>query len=112
MRKQAIEDKQLAITEKNMERFVGQTADVLIEEYFSEEAQNGSAAGNAEDVFYDENGQANTVNKENLWLGRLYSQAPEIDGAAVILTDKNLRAGTFAKCKITARCGFDLEVRI
>ena len=113
MRKQAIEEKQLSITEKNMDRFVGQTADVLIEEYFSEDAQNNSAAENAgNDIIYDENGQASAVYRENLWLGRLYCQAPEIDGAAVILTDKNLRAGIFAKCRITARCGFDLEVHV
>jgi len=112
MRKQAIEEKQIIITEKNMDRFVGKTGDVLIEEYFSEDAQNGSANNEENGIIYDENGQANAEYKENLWLGRLYCQAPEIDGAAVILTEKNLQAGTLVKCKITARCGFDLEVRI
>jgi hypothetical protein len=52
---------------------------------------------------------------ENFWLGRLYCQAPDIDGAAVIAagseTDsKNLKVGTFAPCKVIARRGFDLTV--
>ena len=93
-RKQIIEERQIPITEKNMDRFTGLTLDVLIEEQFISESNK---------------------NEENLWLGRLYCQAPEIDGAAVILSEKDekdLQPGTLTQCKVIARRGFDLEVRV
>ena len=93
-RKQIIEERQIPITEKNMERFTGLALDVLIEEQFISESDK---------------------NEENLWLGRLYCQAPEIDGAAVIISEKdatNLHPGTLTPCKVIARRGFDLEVRV
>jgi ribosomal protein S12 methylthiotransferase len=97
-RKQIIEERQIPITEKNMERFVSQNLDILIEE------QIDSAA------------EADSENGENFLLGRLYCQAPDIDGAAVIVkseTDKvNPQIGTFVKCKVISRRGFDLEVRV
>ncbi|MCL2765942.1 MAG: hypothetical protein FWD40_11805 [Treponema sp.] len=82
----------LSITEKNMDRFAGETLDVLVEERIAANAEADS----------------------DLWLGRLYWQAPDIDGAAVIVCNsgEKLIAGTFAKCKVTARRGFDLEVRV
>jgi ribosomal protein S12 methylthiotransferase len=92
MRKQIIEDRQMPITEKNMDRFTGQTLEILIEE------QIDSAAG-----------------EENFWLGRLYCQAPDIDGAAVIAgetTGISPQLGNFFSCKVIARRGFDLEVRL
>jgi len=93
-RKQTIEERQIPITEKNMERFAGLNLDVLIEEQFISESDK---------------------NEENLWLGRLYCQAPEIDGAAVIISEKeafDLKPGTLTPCKVIARRGFDLEVRV
>ncbi|MCL2244450.1 MAG: 30S ribosomal protein S12 methylthiotransferase RimO [Treponema sp.] len=91
-RKKIIEERQIPITERKMERFTGLTMDVLTEEKIS-------AAG-AEDIF----------------LGRLYCQAPDIDGSAVIINGnkdgKILHTGTLVPCKITARNGFDLEVQI
>jgi ribosomal protein S12 methylthiotransferase len=93
-RKQTIEERQIPITEKNMERFIGQTLEVLIEERIDSAAEDG----------------------ENFWLGRLYCQAPEVDGAAVIVGGdtggKFPQIGKFAKCKVIARRGFDLEVRL
>jgi len=85
MRKQTIEEQQVSITEKSMDRFTGKTLDVLIEEQI-----------------------------DNFWLGRLYCQAPEIDGAAVIISSegKNVKPGDLTKCKIIARRGFDLEVTV
>ena len=92
-RKELIEEKQIPIMEKNMERFEGQNLSVLIEEQVDE--------------FY---------------LGRLYCQAPDIDGAAVIVGSgagandngetegKKLQLGTLVPCKVIARRGFDLEV--
>ena len=86
-RKQMIEERQIQITEKNMDRFTDQTFDVLVEEQI-----------------------------DNFYLGRLYCQAPDIDGAAVIVsggeTENALQLGTLVPCKITARRGFDLEVRV
>ena len=87
-RKQIIEERQIQITEKNMERFIGLTQEVLIEEQI--------AAADSGD--------------EEFWLGRLYCQAPDIDGAAVITSSRDaLQIGTFTKCKVIARRGFDLE---
>jgi len=90
-RKQIIEERQIPITEKNINRFSGQTLEVLVEEKIE-----------ADD-------------SETIWLGRLYCHAPEIDGAAVIFNEgskKNPQTGTFAKCKAAARRGFDLEVHL
>jgi ribosomal protein S12 methylthiotransferase len=95
-RKRIVEERQTAITEKNMERFTGQTLDVLIEEQFA------SAGTDAE----------TGAGGETLCLGRVYCQAPEVDGAAVITSTAILRPGTLVPGKIIARRGFDLEVRV
>ena len=86
MRKKIIEERQIPITEKNMERFTGQKLTVLIEEQI-----------------------------DDFWLGRLYCQAPDIDGAAVIsgsMEQPELQSGMFVPCKVIARRGFDLEVSV
>jgi len=84
LRKQTIEEKQIPITEKNMERFAGSEQLVLIEEQI-----------------------------DDFWLGRLYCQAPDIDGATVITGSKvSLQTGSFVKCRILARRGFDLEAQV
>jgi len=93
-RKQIIEERQALITEKNMERFTGNIFDVLIEERI--EADPTKTAEES----------------ESFWLGRLFCQAPDIDGAVVIVSDENdenIHAGAFTKCKIIARRGIDLE---
>ncbi|MDR1839715.1 MAG: 30S ribosomal protein S12 methylthiotransferase RimO [Treponema sp.] len=97
-RKQMIEERQIPITEKNMDRFIGQTLEVLIEERID----------------------SAVAEYEIFWLGRLYCQAPDIDGAAVIaghqpagLEDgKSPQLGKLAKCRVIARRGFDLEVKL
>jgi ribosomal protein S12 methylthiotransferase len=73
-----------------MDRFKGQTLEVLIEERI--DGEDG----------------------ENFLLGRLYCQAPEIDGAAVIADadGKSAQIGKFSKCKVIARRGIDLEVKL
>jgi len=92
-RKQIIEERQIPITEKNMERFTGQTLEVLIEERIDSGADG-----------------------ENFWLGRLYCQSPEIDGAAVIVGGETIgtspKLGNLVPCRVIARRGFDLEVRL
>jgi ribosomal protein S12 methylthiotransferase len=94
-RKQLVEERQIPVTEKNMERFAGKTMDVLIEEHIGSE----------------------DADEEDFWLGRFYCHAPEIDGAAVIANDSNtnrkdLYTGNILPCKVIARRGFDLEVEI
>jgi ribosomal protein S12 methylthiotransferase len=85
MRKKLIEERQIRITENNMDRFVNTTLDVLIEEQIDEEFA----------------------------LGRLYCQAPEIDGAAVITgNEANEKMGSLVSCKVLTRRGFDLEVKL
>jgi ribosomal protein S12 methylthiotransferase len=84
-RKRIIEDRQISISEKNMDRFVSREFDVLAEEAVDEE--------------------------EGLYLGRLYCQAPEVDGAAVISSDQPLAPGTFVRGKVIGRAGFDLRIQ-
>ncbi|WP_461246686.1 30S ribosomal protein S12 methylthiotransferase RimO [Treponema sp. R6D11] len=95
-RKQIIEERQIPITEKNMDRFVGEILEVLIEERI------------------EANTKAGGEDAESFLLGRTYCQAPDIDGAAVIVKSKasevNPQLGVFVKCKVIARRGFDLEV--
>jgi len=99
-RKQIIEERQIPITEKNMDRFVSQNLDVLVEEKIAAGITNADS-DSSED-------------SETLWLGRLYCQAPDIDGAAVIVKSEksklNPQLGNFIKCKVVSRRGFDLEV--
>ncbi|MDR0785778.1 MAG: 30S ribosomal protein S12 methylthiotransferase RimO [Treponema sp.] len=83
-RKALVEEKQIAITERRLERFVGREFDVLVEEAIDEE----------------------------LYLGRMFAQAPEVDGAVVVHADAALKLGSFVRCKITARAGFDLTAEI
>jgi ribosomal protein S12 methylthiotransferase len=96
-RKQTIEERQIPITEKNMERFTGETLEVLIEEEIAGSKESGTDG-------------------ENFWLGRLYCQAPEIDGAAVLAESgtggKIPQVGNLVPCKVIARRGFDLEIRV
>ncbi|MDR2964300.1 MAG: 30S ribosomal protein S12 methylthiotransferase RimO [Treponema sp.] len=91
-RKQKIEERQVPITEKNMDRFTGQKRVILIEEHIE--------GGKDSETFY---------------LGRLYCHAPEIDGSAVMVgTDINgtkPQLGTLVPCRVIARRGFDLEVK-
>jgi ribosomal protein S12 methylthiotransferase len=85
-RKNLVEERQVSITEKNMDRFTGKEYEALVEEKIEGE--------------------------ENLYLGRLYCQAPEVDGAAVIHGGEGrpLEPGALVKCKVFARRGFDLQV--
>jgi ribosomal protein S12 methylthiotransferase len=84
-RKRIAEERQIPISEKRMDRFVGREFDALAEEAVDEE--------------------------EGLYLGRLYCQAPEVDGAAVIDSDRNLVPGTFVRGTVAGRAGFDLRIQ-
>jgi ribosomal protein S12 methylthiotransferase len=85
-RKRLVEERQIPITEKNMDRFTGADCTALVEEKIEGE--------------------------EGLYLGRLPCQAPEVDGAAVIRCgdERPLEPGTFVKGRVFARTGFDLQV--
>ncbi|MDR0474295.1 MAG: 30S ribosomal protein S12 methylthiotransferase RimO [Treponema sp.] len=83
-RKKILEERQIAITEKKMDRFVNKEFKVLVEEKIEGE--------------------------ESIWLGRLYCHAPDIDGSAVIRSRRELVPGGFAIGRVFARAGFDLEV--
>ena len=90
-RKRLVEECQLSISEKRMERFIGRTFDVLVEEKF--DTQDHSAG------------------ETDLYLGRLPCQAPEVDGSTVIFTSTPLKTGTIIPCRIVARAEIDLEAQ-
>jgi ribosomal protein S12 methylthiotransferase len=85
-RKNIIEERQISITEERMNRFVGRSFAVLVEEAVDKE--------------------------EGLYLGRLSCQAPEVDGVAVISANRELRMGDFVQGRVFTRSGFDLEVSV
>ncbi|MEA4860525.1 Ribosomal protein S12 methylthiotransferase RimO [bioreactor metagenome] len=72
---------QAPITEANLARFVGTHHDVLIEEL---------------------------VEGEDLAIGRMYAQAPEVDGLTVVM-GRDLKAGQVVRCGIRAVKGLDFE---
>ncbi|MCL2373864.1 MAG: 30S ribosomal protein S12 methylthiotransferase RimO [Treponema sp.] len=94
-RKRLLEENQISITEKQMERFIGRTFDVLVEENF-EPPEGDPALASGE---------------ETLYLGRLPCQAPEVDGSAVITSPKPLERGALVSCRVVARAGFDLRAQ-
>ena len=105
-RKRIIEERQVPITEKQMDRFVGRAFDVLVEEKFEAIGGQSSAPAKKSSRNDEEGG------KSSLYLGRLPFQAPEVDGTAVIFSSKPLKLGAKVPCKITARAGFDLKVLV
>ncbi len=80
-RKHELEALQMQITESNLDRWIGREVDVLIEEIIPE---------------------------EDLAIGRGFMQAPEVDGAIVVLSSK-FPPGDMVSCRITRRNGIDLE---
>ncbi|MDR1948687.1 MAG: 30S ribosomal protein S12 methylthiotransferase RimO [Spirochaetaceae bacterium] len=95
-RKRIVEERQIPITQGRMDRFIGRTMEVLVEEPIR------AALGEGE--------KAEAGAGDSLYLGRLFCQAPEVDGAAVISSSRVLQPGTFIRGKVFARAGFDLEV--
>jgi len=117
-RQRLVEERQIPITERQMDRFVGRVFEVLAEEKFdapvSCDAENSKraakgAAGSAK-VFPPAGEESS--GESALYLGRLPCQAPEIDGAAVIFSSRPLELGAMVPCRVTARAGFDLSVRV
>lgn len=75
---QAVQEK---ITSENLQQFVGNVYEVLIEE---------------------------KIEGEDLSIGRIYSQAPEVDGATVVM-GRNLKPGDVVKAGIRKVNGVDLD---
>ncbi|GHU51961.1 hypothetical protein FACS1894200_12450 [Spirochaetia bacterium] len=91
-RKRIIEERQQAISTAQMARFVATAQTVLIEERFE---------GDEED--------------KRLYLGRLACQAPEVDGAAIVLgleAAQGAYLGKLLPCTVLRQNGFDLEVLV
>ena len=110
-RKQIVEERQIPISQNRMERFIGRTMDVLVEERIS--AAEAVAANAAANIAGSDPGHSpEAADDGGLYLGRLACQAPEVDGAAVISADRDLKPGTFVRGRVFARAGFDLEVRV
>jgi ribosomal protein S12 methylthiotransferase len=84
--KKALEDRQIPITEKQMDRFIGRGFDALVEEKFEGDGV--------------------------LYLGRLFCHAPEVDGSAVIFGERELKPGALVRGRVAGRAGFDLEFRV
>jgi ribosomal protein S12 methylthiotransferase len=82
-RKRRVEELQMAISEARMDRFVGRTLDLLVEEKVEGE--------------------------EGLYLARAACQAPEVDGATVLSSDVPLAIGSFVGGKVFGRAGIDLD---
>lgn len=72
---------QSSITEARLKRFVGRKYDVLIEE---------------------------KIEGEDLLIGRIFAQAPEVDGSTVVLSSEG-KPGDLIHCGIRRRVGIDLE---
>jgi ribosomal protein S12 methylthiotransferase len=83
-RKRAVEQAQIRISERLLERYIGKTLDVLVEE---------------------------RVRGEALYLGRAYLHAPEVDGLVVIKAE-DLQPGRIVPVRIDGRAGIDLEATV
>ena len=95
-RKRLVEEHQVLITEKQMDRFVGRDFAVLVEEKF--DSANECYTGDK--------------NEPALYLGRLPCQAPEVDGVSVIFSSRPLELGSMIPCRVIGRAGFDLKVQV
>jgi ribosomal protein S12 methylthiotransferase len=81
-RKEELEKVQVEISSSRMERFVGETLRILVEE---------------------------RVQGEDIALGRGYIHAPEVDGTAIILNG-DAEPGDWTDMRVIRRNNFDLEV--
>jgi ribosomal protein S12 methylthiotransferase len=99
-RKTIVEERQTFISEKRMDRFVGRSLEALVEEAVDLPSLDLRSMDSA------------SCNQERIYLGRLYCQAPEVDGSLVLRSGKSLTPGTFVQGRILARKGFDLEMDV
>ncbi|MDR2314132.1 MAG: MiaB/RimO family radical SAM methylthiotransferase [Spirochaetaceae bacterium] len=109
-RKARIEERQVPITEDRMDRFVGRTMEVLLEEPVGSAAEAPLPSG----ALLSPRGPG-AAGGDSLWLGRLYCHAPEVDGAAVVCSAdtqklRALKPGSLVPGRISRRAGFDMEI--
>jgi len=114
IRKQQFEEKQIAISEKNIERFIGRKMDMLIEEAI--EGVRHADANSTSPLIPKTVGSY----EESFLLGRLYCHAPDIDGAAVLAYNihneriekflSKQAAGTIIPVRVIGRSHLDLLV--
>jgi ribosomal protein S12 methylthiotransferase len=83
-RRRVVEQAQIGISERRLDRQVGRTLDVLVEEGFE---------------------------GERLYLGRAYLHAPEVDGLVVVKAG-SLEPGRIYPMRIEGRAGIDLEASL
>jgi ribosomal protein S12 methylthiotransferase len=67
---------------------------------------NRSLVGRTLDVLID----AAAPEGGNVWLGRSYADAPDVDGVTLV-RGSDLQAGDLVSCKIVAAQGYDLVAR-
>jgi ribosomal protein S12 methylthiotransferase len=104
-RKSIVEKRQIAISEKHLDRFVGRSMEALVEEPLdlrSIDLRSTDARST----------DARFADQERLYLGRLYCQAPEVDGSVILRSEEPLAPGSFVQGRTSARSGFDLEMRV
>jgi ribosomal protein S12 methylthiotransferase len=92
LRKAAIEEAQIPITAARLQTFTGIETLALIEEVVDSGDETGAAS--------------------RLSIGRLPIHAPEVDGAAVIESDRPLEPGTFVPVTTLGTAGFDMRCRV
>jgi ribosomal protein S12 methylthiotransferase len=83
-RRRSLEQAQIGISERLLDRQVGRTLDVLVEE---------------------------RIEGEKLYLARAYLHAPEVDGLVVVKAE-GLEPGRIYPVRIDARAGIDLEASV
>jgi ribosomal protein S12 methylthiotransferase len=107
-RKSIIEEQQIAISERRLDRFVGRSMEALVEEPLDLRSLDLRPVDlRPTDT---QAGDPQPVDQERIYLGRLYCQAPEVDGSVVLRSGKPLIPGSFVQGRISARRGFDLEM--
>ncbi len=107
-----MQDIQTSISEKKLNRFVGEELDILVEELISERKKTEFNISTSEPSSEEEEFQ--------LAFGRAWFQAPEVDGIIVLnfskdrkdLSGQKIQAGSVVRAKVIARHGFDLEALV
>ncbi|MDR0388577.1 MAG: 30S ribosomal protein S12 methylthiotransferase RimO, partial [Spirochaetaceae bacterium] len=98
-RKRIIEEAQIPISAASMQRFTGKVFEVLVVEEISAPDRREASDGTAPPG-------------EGLYLGRLFCQAPEVDGSTVITSDRPLTPGSMVRGKVIHSAGIDLTVQV
>ena len=99
------------------ERFLGQVPEKIKEERFRRAMElqqkiskklNGKTVGKKLRILVEENDRKD----KNLWIGRSFMDAPEVDGNVFIRSSKLLRVGSFYDVTITGSEAYDLKGEI